>query len=128
MKVIKQRYRILAKPQKVWDALVNPKTIEQWGGGPAVMSTDVGFDFSLWGGDVYGKNKEVQREKKLVQEWYRGEWDHPSTVTFEIHADAHCTEIILEQKDVPEDEIEDIDTDWRESYLGPLKRLVERKS
>jgi len=128
MKVVKKRYTILAKPKEVWDALVNPKTIEKWGGGPAVMSPEVDFDFSLWGGDVYGKNLEVEKERKLVQEWYGGEWDRPSTVTFSLNADDHCTEIILEQTDVPENEIDDVDAGWDDYYLGSIKRLLERKS
>ena len=125
---IKQRYTILAEPEKVWDALVNPEIIEKWGGGPAVMSEDVGSEFSLWGGDIYGRNIEVEKGIKLVQEWYGGEWDSPSLVTFKLSADDHCTEIILEQKDVPEGEMKDIDAGWHDYYLGPIKRLLERKA
>jgi len=127
-KIIKKRYIISAKKDKVWDALVNPDTIKKWGAGPAVMSSVVGFDFSLWGGDVYGKNLEVDEGKKLVQEWYGGEWDNPSIVAFDLHADDHTTEVILEHKGVPDEEIEDIDAGWDDYYLGPIKNLLERKN
>ena len=128
MDVIIQRYRIIAKSDKVWDALVNPKTIEKWGGGPAVMEDKIGFEFSLWGGDVYGKNIEVERYKKLVQEWYGGEWNRPSIVTISLNADGHCTEVLLEQKDIPLEEIKEINEGWRDYYFEPLKKLLEEKS
>ncbi len=66
----------------VWDAFVDPKKIAEWGGGPAKMRGEVHFKFSLWGGDIHGTNKEVKKEKKLVQEWYAGNWPKPSIVSF----------------------------------------------
>ena len=129
MKIIEQRYLIKAKPDKVWDALTNPETIQKWGGGPARMSDKVGFEFSLWGGDIYGKNLEVDNpqtgERKLVQEWYSGEWEIPSIVTFKLNFDGRETEVILVHKDVPKKEIKDIDEGWRDYYMGPIKRILE---
>ena len=129
MKYIEQRYLIKAKPEKVWDALVNPKTIEKWGGGSAKMQGKVGFEFSLWGGDIYGKNLEVENPptgaKKLVQEWYGGEWELPSIVTFKLNTSNGYTEVILQHKDVPKDEVKSIAEGWRDYYLGPLKKLLE---
>lgn len=127
MKIIKQRYIILTTPEKVWDALVNPETINKWGGGPVVMSDRAGFEFSLWGGDVYGKNLEVEKNEKLVQEWYSDEWERPSVVTFSLSSDGHCTEVLLEHKDVPEGEIKDISEGWRDYYLEPIKKMLEDK-
>ena len=48
MKVIKQEYHIWAPLERVWDALVNPKTIEKWGAGKAEMSDKEEKKFSLW--------------------------------------------------------------------------------
>ncbi len=67
MKTIKQTYRIKASIQKVWRAFVDPKLIEQWGGGSAKMNDEVGFKFTLWGGDIHGTNTEVI---KLYQPYY----------------------------------------------------------
>ena len=130
MKIIEQRYLIHATPEKVWDALTNPRTIEMWGAGPAKMSAEVGFEFSLWGGEVYGRNVKVANpekgEKKLVQEWYGGEWEYPSIVTFIINADDHSTEVILKHKDLPEDEVKSFAEGWKDFYMGPIKKLLER--
>ena len=130
MEYIEQRYLIKASPEKVWDALTNPTTIAKWGGGPAKMSGEVGFEFSLWGGEVYGKNLEIEDlpndGKKLVQEWYGGEWEYPSIVTIQIISDDHTTEVTLIHTDLPKDEIEDFNEGWRDYYFGPIKKLLER--
>ncbi len=127
--MIKQRYLIKAAQDKVWSALVNPETIEKWGGGPAKMKGEVGFEFSLWGGDIWGKNLEVVNlnngEKKLVQEWYGGEWEVPSIVTFKLNASNGYTEIILEHKGYPKEEKEDLAAGWNDYYLGAIKKLLE---
>ncbi len=59
MKVIKQTYHVKSPVQDVWQALIDPKVIDDWGGGPSKMSEMVGFEFELWGGDIHGKNIEV---------------------------------------------------------------------
>ena len=76
MKRIEKRYSIRAPAEKVWSALVDTALIERWGAGPGVvMDEKPGTAFKLWGGDIHGRNLEVDRWKKLVQEWYGGDWD-----------------------------------------------------
>jgi activator of HSP90 ATPase len=127
--MIRKRYLIKVRPEKVWRALTDPEIIKMWGAGPAKMNDRAGTGFSLWGGDVWGKNLEVVNpesgEKRLVQEWYGGEWEVPSIVTFKLNADNDCTEIILEHKNVPKSEVNDISAGWDDYYLGPIKNLLE---
>ncbi|MFI5265497.1 MAG: SRPBCC domain-containing protein [Candidatus Levyibacteriota bacterium] len=125
MKAIHQTYTIHSSVKKVWDALVNPKTIEKWGAGFAKMDDKVGTEFKLWGGDIYGKNVEVVKNKKLVQEWFGGVWDKPSQVKFELTSKGNSTVVALTQTGVPEKDVEDIAGGWKEYYLGPLKSLLE---
>lgn len=56
---IKKKYIIKAPINKVWQALVDPKEITAWGAGPAEMSDKPGADFSIWGGDIFGKTKKL---------------------------------------------------------------------
>lgn len=60
MKTIKQTYQINAPSSRVWQALIDPKIIDKWGGGPAHMNDKVGTEFTLWGGDIYGKNLRLE--------------------------------------------------------------------
>ncbi len=125
MKSIKQTYEINASIDKVWDALVNPNIIEKWGGGPAKMNDQKGFEFELWGGDIYGKNIEVVKNKKLVQEWFSGKWDKPSIVTFLLSFSGNKTTVELIHTDIPDNEADDIEKGWKDYYMIPLKQLVE---
>ncbi|MCL6096844.1 MAG: SRPBCC domain-containing protein [Patescibacteria group bacterium] len=127
MKTIVQDYHINAPIEKVWEALVNSQDINNWGGGPAKMDDKEGTKFSLWGGDIYGTNIEVERFKKLVQEWYGGKWEEPSIVTFKLEKHGNSTGVQLLHENVPDKEYDDIDKGWKEYYLGPLKEYAEGK-
>ena len=126
-KPITKIYRIKAPISEVWRALTDVEYIEGWGGGPAEMDDKAGSEFSLWGGDIHGKNIEVKPSKKLVQEWYGGKWQNPSILTFELKGENGGTMLTLTQTDVPEEEYSDIDAGWDDYYLGPLKEYLESK-
>jgi len=128
MKIIKQTYHIHAPLEKVWRALIDPIWIEGWGGGPAEMNAKKGTDFTLWDGDIYGTNLEVVHGKKLVQEWFGGKWDKPSTVTFTLKKETpSITTLKLLHEDVPDQEVRSIEEGWKDYYLGPLKHFVEQE-
>jgi uncharacterized protein YndB with AHSA1/START domain len=78
MKTFKKTFKINAEPSDVYSAITNPHTIELWSGYPAQMSTEPGSEFSLWEGDITGKNLEFIPDKKLVQEWYFGDQSEKS--------------------------------------------------
>jgi activator of HSP90 ATPase len=125
-KVIKQEYLIRAPIEKVWEALTEPKIIDKWGGGPAKMKANQNYEFSLWGGDIHGKNIQVAKEKTLKQEWYSGKWQKPSIATFDLSEADGETKLILTHTNVPENEIKDISDGWKDYYLGPLQKLLEK--
>lgn len=126
MKTIRQSYTVHAPLQRVWRALIDPVVIDAWGGGPAHMNEKVGTKFTLWGGDIYGKNMKVVQNKELVQQWFGGKWEKPSTVTFTLKESSDKTEIDLLHVDVPDEEVKDIAEGWKIYYLGPLKKLLEK--
>lgn len=128
MKTIKQTYIIKTTLEDVWKALVDPKLIESWGGGPAKMDDKPGNKFSLWGGGIWGRNLEVVTNKKLVQDWYSDEenkWEQPSKVTFTLQAEKNGVKLELIHENIPDENAEDIDEGWKDYYLGPLKNYLE---
>jgi activator of HSP90 ATPase len=125
MKTIVKDYRISAPIEKVWMALTVPLEIEKWGAGPARMDGNEGTKFSLWGGDIYGTNIEVETYKKLVQEWYGGKWEEPSILTIKLHKDGAGTKVEIVHENVPDKEYEDIQKGWEDYYMGPLKKYLE---
>lgn len=94
------------------------------------MDDKVGTDFSLWGGDIHGTNREVidppAGGKKLVQDWYGGDWDKPSKAVFSLKERNGETEISLTNENVPDDEADDIDDGWNRYYLGEIKKYLEK--
>lgn len=128
MKTIKQTYHIKSPIKEVWRALVDPKYIDDWGAGPCEMSDKVGFEFSLWGGEIYGKNIEVVKGKLLIQEWFGGKWDKPSIATFVLSSKDGQTTIDFTNTDIPDAEFSDIEQGWKDYYLGPLKDYLEKRN
>lgn len=129
MKTVRQSYLINSSIDKVWQALVDTEIIDDWGGGPAQMNDRVGAEFSLWGGDIRGKNIEVINPptggKKLVQQWQEDDWDNFSKVTFTLSEEGNKTKLDLLHEDIPDNEAKDIEDGWKTYYLGPLKELLE---
>jgi uncharacterized protein YndB with AHSA1/START domain len=127
VKRIEQTYEIKAPIDKVWRALVDPKVIGEWGGGPAKMNAKEGSKFSLWGGDIYGTNTKVVVNKLLKQDWFSGnKWKEPSQVSFHLKQNGDNTEIKLVHTNVPDQDAKDIAQGWKDYYLGLLKDLLEQ--
>lgn len=128
MKNIQQTYEINAPLADVWKALVDKKIIKKWSGDKAVMDDQVGTAFELWGGSIYGKNIEVVLEKKLKQEWFGGDWDKPSIVTFTLKKKGKGTVVELKHTHLPPAEVNNFDDGWKKYYMGPLKELLEQNA
>lgn len=126
MKAVGKEYLINAPAEKVWQALVDPKVIAKWGGGPAKMDGKEGSKFSLWGGDIHGKNTKVIERKLLEQDWFSGDWKEASKVRFELKAKEQKTRLLLIHENVPQDEFDDISQGWDDYYIGPIKDLLEQ--
>lgn len=120
MKTFKKQFKINAEPSDVYSALTNPFTIELWTGYPAVMSTEPGTEFSLWDGDITGKNIEFVQDKKVVQEWDFGDQTEKSVVTISIQKDKDNSIVIVEHTNIPDDEFDDIANGWREYYFAAI--------
>ncbi len=120
MKTFKKTFKINAEPSDIYSAITNPFTIELWSGYPAIMSTEPGSEFSLWEGDITGKNLEFVQNKKLVQEWYFGEQAEKSVVTITINPDRENSLVTVEHTNIPDNEFNDITEGWREYYIGAI--------
>jgi len=120
MKTFNKTFRINAEPSDVYSALTNPFTIELWSGYPAVMSEDPGSEFSLWEGDITGRNIEFLRNSKVVQEWYFGDQQEKSIVTITISPDGENSLVTVEQTNIPDEDFQEISEGWREYYIGAI--------
>jgi len=124
MSTIKQSYEMKASPSKVFKALTDPKIIAKWSGAPAKMSAKKGAAFEIWEGDMFGKNLEVVKDKKLVQEWCTSTFK--SKVTFTIKAKGKNAVVDLLHEDVPAKDKNDYTSGWKDYYLGAIQELFLR--
>ena len=125
-KEYKTRLKVKSEAEDIYAALTNPFTIELWSGYKAKMSVEPGSEFSLWDGDIVGKNIEFEENKKVVQEWYFGEQSKPSIVTIKIFEQKNHSQIELVHTNIPEEDFEDICEGWDTYYLGAIKEFFEQ--
>jgi activator of HSP90 ATPase len=123
MKTYKANFRINAEPSDIYAALTNPFTIELWSGYPAVMAEVPGSEFSLWEGDITGRNIEFIPDRKVVQEWYFGEQEEKSIVTITIKSDRAGSLVTVEHTSIPDGDFEDIAEGWNEYYFGAINNF-----
>lgn len=121
MKNLKKYYKIKASPPDVYAAITNPLSIEIWTGEKATMSTRAGEEFSLYSGDIMGRNLQFETDRKVIQEWYFGDQEEPSIVTITLSPEKYFTNIELLHTNIPDEAFDDILHGWDESYFTPLK-------
>jgi activator of HSP90 ATPase len=83
MKSLKKYYKLYASAADVYNALTNPVMLEIWTGEKAVFKAEPGFEFSLWNGEIVGRNIKFEIDKLVQQIWYFDEIE--SIVTFKLH-------------------------------------------
>ena len=125
MPTIEKTYEMNATPEEVFNALINPDLIQTWSGDEAKMNAKVGGTFSLWGGQMFGINLEIVKNKRLVQQWSYSNWKETSKVTFTIKVVEKKTIINLFHDDVPEKSVNSISDGWDAYYLGAMKEMFE---
>ena len=123
MKSYHKYYKIKAKSEEVYNALVKPFAIELWTGEKAEMEEKPNTLFSIFGGDITGMNLEFVENEKIVQEWFFGESEAESIVTLTFHAAGTSTNVELLHTNIPEPAFDDIKYGWDHYYFGGLKEF-----
>jgi len=100
--------------------LVNPLTLSLWTGFPAYMSEEVGDEFSLWDGNIVGRNLAFEAGKMIKQEWYFGEREEESIVTIKLHPHKKGSSVELQHTNIPEEDFEAMVEGWDNTYFADL--------
>lgn len=120
MKDFKKYYIIQSEPEIVYQALTTEATIRLWTGDLVQFTPEVDTEFSLWDGSIVGKNLILEPGKKIEQEWYFGEQDHPSIVTLKLHEHSRGTSLEVRHTNIPDEAYEDIVDGWDNIYMSSL--------
>lgn len=121
----KKYYIIPEEPSIVYQALVNPLTLSLWTGFPAYMSEEVGDEFSLWDGNIVGRNLAFEAGKMIKQEWFFGEREEESIVTIKLHPHKKGSSVELQHTNIPEEDFEAMVEGWDNTYFADLIDFYE---
>jgi activator of HSP90 ATPase len=126
---IKQTHLIPgAKPQQVYDALVDPRKHAEFTGAKATGQAKAGAKFTAWDGYIFGKHLVLEPGKRLLQEWSTTDWPAgagPSQLEWTFRTKGDGTEVTLTQTEVPEHQAALYSEGWIDYYWEPLKLYFE---
>lgn len=71
---IRQKIIIPAAPNAVYEAFMDAKKHSAFTGSKATSDARAGGKFTAWDGYISGKNLELEKGKRIVQEWKTTEW------------------------------------------------------
>ena len=125
MKELRKYFRIKGPAEEVYAALINPFSIALWTGAEASMKEEEGSEFSLFDGDISGKNLEFVQNQKIVQEWYFGDQQEQSLVTIKLFEDKKGTQVELIHTNIPDEDFENITEGWNKYYFGAIISFFE---
>jgi len=125
MKEYKNYFIIKEVPEIVYKALTVETTLKLWTGFDAKMKEEVGFEFSLWDGDIVGQNMEFQKDKIIKQEWFFGDQEEKSIVTFKLHPHKKGTSLELLHINIPEEDYDDMVAGWENIFMKELIDFFE---
>ena len=125
MKNIRKTIHIKSPMEEIFNAITNPLTIELWSGYPAAMEPVPGTPFSMFDGDITGTLMALEPPSMIEQQWDFGEQSVPSVVQIKLYEEGPKTRVELYHSNVPDEAFDNINTGWKEYYLGALKSYLE---
>ena len=123
---IHQEIVFKASPERIYEALMNDQEHGAFTGAPAEISREAGGEFSCHGGQISGRNIELQPNKRIVQAWRAGNWGEGvySVVKVELDGGDGETRLTLDHTGVPDGTSEHLDGGWHKMYWEPLEKYL----
>jgi activator of HSP90 ATPase len=126
---LRQEVDLKATPQRIYQALLSSKDFAAYTGAPAEIDPKAGGAFSLFGGQVVGRNIELIPNQRIVQAW-RVVADFPdgvyTMVKFELKPRDSQTSVILDQTGFAEGDFDHLSAGWHSHYWEPLKIFLAK--
>ena len=121
---------IKTSPHELYEAFMDSKKHSKFTESKAKVSREVGGNFSIFGGDINGKNVELIQDKKIIQTWRSEGENWPkgyySTITLIFEPVDDGTLIKFTHTDIPEGAYESVKEGWDKYYWEPLKEMLEK--
>lgn len=126
-KSIRHSVTFAARPQEVYELLMDTQKHSGFTGAPAEVSREVGGLFSAYGGAVGGINLELVPGRRIVQFWNGAEWPegHYSTVIYELEEMDNGTHLAFMQAGVPQEHYDEINEGWKSNYWEKMQAALD---
>jgi activator of HSP90 ATPase len=126
-KAIHQEEDFKARPQQIYEALLDAKQFSTFSGGrSAEIHGEVGGAFSLFAGHIVGLNVELVANHRIVQAWRVVTWPEGvySIARFELREQGAGTRVLFSHTGFPPNLAEHLASGWQENYWKPLRKYV----
>lgn len=126
---IKQMVIVSATPDEVYEAFMDAKKHSAFTGSKATCNPKVGGKFTAWDGYISGKNLELEKGRRIVQEWTTTEWPEgyaPSKLELTFKKIGKDTEISMVHSGVSAEQADELKEGWMEFYWNPLKEYFKK--
>ena len=122
MQNIEQEVNIPAKPETIYDALMDEKIHSDFTGASATIENKIAGNFEVWDGYASGMNIELIPGKKIVQTWRASDWPENaiSEISIDLSPDGEETRLNFRQKNIPDEFADDVEQGWYDFYWQPL--------
>ena len=115
-----------ANPQRLYSAILDEKQFAAFSGLAATIDPTPGGTFSMFGGQIEGRNVELIANQRIVQAWRPTHWDPGiySIVHFEFKPRGEGAMLIFDHTGFPADDHDSLDSGWASHYWDPLKKYL----
>ncbi len=127
---ITQKIILHALPDEVYDTFLDSKKHSEFTHSKATGKGVVGSKFTAGDGYIIGRNLELERGKRISQEWTTTEWPEgypPSKLELTFKKVEDKTELTMVQSGVPREQEEGLKQGWIKHYWEPLKWYFEKR-
>lgn len=124
-----QKILLPAYPKEVYEALIDLSKHSDFTGSKATGKAKVGAKFTALDGYISGKNHELEKGKRIVQEWVTTEWHDgypPSKLELTLKEIDGKAELTMIQPGVPTDLKQKLEQGWTDFYWELLKKYFEK--
>jgi activator of HSP90 ATPase len=121
---LQEEIHLKSSPQRIYSILLDEKQFAAFTGQPAEIDPREGGRFSLFAGQIVGRNVELVSNQRIVQAWRPAHWSPGiwSLAAFELMPEASGTIVSLDHKGFPIGDFDHLEWGWQEHYWKPLKK------
>jgi activator of HSP90 ATPase len=125
-KAIHQEEDFKAGAQRIYEALLDAKQFSAFSGLAAEIHREVGGAFSLFAGQIVGRNLDLAPNRRIVQAWRAASWPEGiySIARFEFLRQGSGARVTLDHTGFPPDKAESLESGWNEHYWTALQKYL----